>query len=243
MRLVILVAGTILASQPANAQFGDMFGDRAKDLVGEVLPDIVESNEQTIATPNADKIASANSNYERTVVQGSVIGGAVGLIGCQLADCSAETTAGVTVLTTLIGAGVGDYVAKRNAEYASLQEAAETELALAKDRRDQAQQSINVVNDLVAYYRDSLPIYRQQLTQRRITLAEFEGKIADLKESQIQFADLIEMENVNLAILVDIRDDILASSDQSDDAYYAAVRAEIQATQTRIARKTTSTTT
>lgn len=238
----VLFASGILLAMPnsTHAQLGGFLKDIVDDTVEQALPEALQSGQQqTASTPFADKINSSNGNYEKTVVQGAAVGGTIGFIGCQLADCDATTTAGVTLLSTLIGAGVGDYVAKRNAEYATLQEAAQQELEYAKTRRAEAQNTINTANELIAYYEVALPKYRTQLAQRRITKVQYDANIADLLASKQSFAALIEMENVNLAILEDIRDDIAESSDQSDDIYYAALDEEIRSTNMRIAEEQT----
>lgn len=186
---------------------------------------------------HASQLTQSNDNYAKTVAQGAATFAAVAAVGCQLASCDADTAIAVTVLAGVTGAGVGDYVAKRNKQYATKQEAARKELELATQRRVEAEKAIKVTDDLIEFYERSIPIYRKQLKDRRILQAQYNANIEDLIQSRMEFDKLIELENVHLAILTSVRDDLQKSTTEQDKRYYAALDTEIAAANARIAEE------
>lgn len=203
------------------------------------LPAGITQTDAQIDTSNqfAPQIERYNKNYNKTIVQAAGTLGALGFISCKIADCDDKKTLFVTTLTSVAGAGIGDFVAKRNQKYASLIEAAKAELKLANQRKSQAQKSIILADDLIDYYATALPKYKKQLQQKRISHTEYHNKIDDLIKSTEHFENLVELEKVHLAILRSVRDDIKVSIDKEDDSYYAALDAEVSAIKSRIAKE------
>ncbi len=186
--IVLVGLACTVAPVPAQAQLGGIF-KKAEDVFGR-LPGVEQEAEPTVWNPPVDQGEKKriNKNYKKTIVQGAVIGGIIGGGLSAILGADAEIVALSTAGGAALGAAIGKDYADKFEKMAQSKKRTEKQIAALEANNAALVQSLDAIEENIAYIRTELAILKEQRKRNAITatqLASFRAEARkELQESE-----------------------------------------------------------
>ena len=121
---------------------------------------------------------AANAAYEKTVVQGAVLGGVLGAVICKVAaDADEKVLLACGVGGAVLGGVLGDKVGKKSKELIQDREKVDSALADAKANRASAQELLDATNKNIAYLESQVKSYNTKYQAGTISHAQYQSEM------------------------------------------------------------------
>jgi hypothetical protein len=135
-------------------------------------------------TGSQQELRQRTSRFNETILTGGLLGAAVGAVGGCLAagrNCGQGAAIG-GVAGGAVGAAAGYYIATRNEQFASREQAAQARIGAARREADDLQRTATVADQVARDNRSRLAELERRYRAGQITAAEYRSEAAPMRD-------------------------------------------------------------